>query len=165
MQVEGTLRLDAPVAVKGSVWFDHQWGDFQPLKLGWDWFSIQLEDGSDVMVYQVRDQAQRPVLASGTFSKAGLDTLLGPGDFALRPLRTWKSPTTGTAYAIAWQLEIPSKGLRVELQPVVDSCEFDGRDSTLMTYWEGAMRVAGTHAGRGFLELCPLRPPRPRPGS
>lgn len=165
MRLEGTLRLDAPIAVKGTAWFDHQWGDFQPLKLGWDWFSLQLGDGADVMIYQLKDPEQRTVLLSGTFSKAGLDTLLGPGDFTLRPLRTWKSPATGTVYTLAWRLAIPSKGLDVELQPVLDACEFDGRDSTLMTYWEGPVRISGSHAGRGFQEICPLRPERARPGS
>ncbi len=164
MTVEGTLRLDAPVPVKGTAWFDHQWGDFQPLKLGWDWFSLHLEDGSDLMLYRLRDPEERPVLASGTLSQGGTDTPLGAGDFQLQPLRTWKSPATGTVYTLAWRLTVPSRKLAVEIQPVADACEFDGRDSTLMTYWEGPIRVTGTHTGRGFQEICPLRPARTKPG-
>lgn len=164
MKVEGTLRLDAPVPVKGSAWFDHQWGDFQPLKLSWDWFSLQLEDGSDLMIYRLRDPEQRLVLASGTLSMGGSDTQLGPGAFDLKPLRTWKSPATGIVYTVAWRLTVPSRNLDMELQPVLDACEFDGRDSTLMTYWEGPIRVTGTHTGRGFQEICPLRPARTKPG-
>ncbi|MFN8010425.1 MAG: lipocalin family protein [Holophagaceae bacterium] len=165
MAVEGTLRLDAPVAVKGTAWFDHQWGDFQPLKLGWDWFSLRLEDGSDLMLYKLREGEERVVLAAGTLSQGGSDARLGPGDFQLQPLRTWRSPATGVVYTIAWRLTVPSRRLDVELQPVLDACEFDGRDSTLMTYWEGPVRVSGTHAGRGFQEICPLRPARPKPGT
>jgi predicted secreted hydrolase len=165
MRLEGTLRLDRPVAVRGTAWFDHQWGDFQPLKLGWDWFSLQFEDGTDLMLYQLRDAAQRAVLVSGTWTRNGTSEVLGPGDFTLAPLKTWKSAATGIVYTTGWKLAVPTRRLEIEIAPVVEACEFDGRDSTLMTYWEGPVRITGTHTGRGFQEICPLRPARPKPGA
>jgi predicted secreted hydrolase len=164
MAAQGTLTLEGlPFQVKGPVWFDHQWGDFQPLDLGWDWFSLQLDDGSDVMLYRLRGRDGRTVLESGTWTRDGTSATLLAGDFTLTPAKHWTSPGTGIAYPVAWKLSIPSRSFEATLEPVVEACEFDARGSTLLTYWEGAVRIRGTHVGRGFMEICPLRPRKPGP--
>ncbi len=159
MGLEGTLTLAGHrVPVRGQGWFDHQWGDFQPLRMGWDWFSLQLEDGADVMLYRVYDRQRRLILASGTYTRNGATEVLGERDFSAQPLGTWRSPGTGTEYTTAWKLAIPRHGLAVELRPVVPDCEFDARNTSLLLYWEGAVQLSGSHRGRGFQEICPPRP-------
>lgn len=159
MSLEGTLTLEGrAVPVRGQSWFDHQWGDFQPLRLGWDWFSLQLEDGADVMLYRLYDRQRRLVLASGTYTRDGATEVLGEQDFNAQPLGSWRSPGTGTEYTTAWKLAIPRHGIALELRPVVQDCEFDARDTSLLLYWEGAVKLSGSHRGRGFQEICPPKP-------
>lgn len=159
MKVEGTLSLGGTsFPVTGVSWFDHQWGKFQPLLLGWDWFSFQLDDGANVMLYQLWDREHRPVLASGTYSRDGATRVLGPQDFTSKPVGTWKSPVTGVVYNTTWKVAIPAYGISLDVSPIVPDCEFDGRDTTLMLYWEGAVHLAGSHTGRGFQEISPPRP-------
>ena len=77
MEIEGALKVTNDVQnVKGVAWFDHQWGDFRVNQLGWDWFAIQLEDGSDIMIYQLFDTSGLPVLRSGTYAKDGMTQVL-----------------------------------------------------------------------------------------
>lgn len=158
MKVEGTLTFQGQAQViTGESWFDHQWGDFRPLALGWDWFALQLEDGADVMLYQLWDTQGRLALASGTYTKNGSTRVLDRADFSVTPTGSWKSRATGTTYNTAWKVAIPAFGIAVDAAPVAQDAEVDGRETTLLVYWEGAVRVGGSHRGRGFIEICPLR--------
>jgi predicted secreted hydrolase len=160
MKSEGSLTvLGQAQAVTGESWFDHQWGDFRPLALGWDWFALQLDDGADVMLYQLWDAQGRLALASGTYTKDGATRVLQRGDFSVTPTASWTSRATGTRYNTAWKVAIPAHGIAVDAAPVVQDAEVDGRDTTLLVYWEGAVRLAGSHRGRGFIEICPLKAP------
>lgn len=141
-----------PIQVSGDVWFDHQWGDFDVTQLGWNWFALHLADGSDVMLYQLFDRQGRSVLTAGTVSDAkGSAVPLKAADIALTPQKRWTSPHTGVEYPIEWQVKLPSGNF--EVKPFVADSEFDSRETTRNIYWEGAVKVSGSQAGQGFVEL------------
>lgn len=158
MKLDGTLTLGGKAfPVTGQSWFDHQWGNFQTLMLGWDWFSLQLDDGADIMLYRLRDRTDSPVLFSGTYTKNGTTRVLGEHDFTVQPTRTWKSKVTGIVYNTGWSLSIPSYHLDLQLNPIISDSEVDARSTTLNTYWEGAVSLTGSHKGRGFVEISPAQ--------
>lgn len=163
MAGQGELRIGgkAPLKVAGPVWFDHQWGDFDVTRLGWNWLALHLADGSDVMVYQLFDREGRIVTTTGTLTQAGKSRPLAPGEVTLTPLRRWSSPRK-IDYVVDWKLRLPS-GEHI-VQPFVDNSEFDASNTSANIYWEGPVKVSGSAAGEGFMELSGyerLRTPAP----
>lgn len=144
------------VPLTGQAWFDHQWGDFRVDRLvGWDWFALQLADGSDVMLYLIRDADGARASAAGSFvDPVGRVRPLTDGDFVLSETgATWTSPRTGARYPAGWRVAVPALGVDVEVTPIVPDQEMDTRATTGIVYWEGAVAVRGSHAGVGFVEL------------
>jgi len=128
---------------------------------GWDWLSLQLEDNTELMLFHIRrrDGSIDPYSA-GTFVDAqGKTTHLRASDFVLMPLRkTWKSPSTGAVYPIAWKLAIPRLGLELEVKTPLESQELTGKAKLTPNYWEGAIILTGQRngqaaAGVGYLEM------------
>ena len=159
--VEGTLiRDDLPVAVTGLGWMDHQWGDFTSFSEGgWDWFALQLDDDTELMAYYVRDSDDLRYLASGTFVAAdGAYEELSADAFTITPTGSWTSPESGGTYPMGWTLDDPARQLRVSIDPVLVEQELDTRNTTMVTYWEGAVTVEGSLAGEpiageGYVEM------------
>jgi predicted secreted hydrolase len=152
MAATGTLSLDgASQGVVGIAWFDHQWGDFVAIGGGWDWFAVDLDDGTDLTISLVRDDAGSPVLTYGTFvDAAGEAHHLGADAFRVTSTARWASPTTGVDYPAGWRIEIPGEQLTIDLEPTVAAQELDTRASTGVVYWEGSQRVSATRAGRAI---------------
>jgi predicted secreted hydrolase len=163
MPSAGTLWIDEErVEVTGDSWMDHEWGTsfLEPGQVGWDWFSIQLEDGSDLMLFQIRrsDGSADPFASGTVVDAAGRATHLGPGDFVLRPGTTWTSAGSGARYPIAWRVSVLSMGLDAEVRAAFPAQEMRTGSSGSVTYWEGAIDVSGTRGGRpvrgrGYLEM------------
>ncbi|MGJ7509036.1 lipocalin family protein [Variovorax sp. GT1P44] len=152
LPAKGTVAVGGkPMQVTGEVWFDHQWGEFDVLTLGWNWFALHLADGSDVMLYELFDMDRRNVMTAGTISNAKGAVPLQPGDVSLMPGSTWTSPRTGIAYPLEWKVRLPSG--EVDIKPFVPDSEFDSGGTTGNVYWEGAVKVTGKVEGDGFLEL------------
>lgn len=159
--VGGTLILDGePVAVTGAAWMDHQWGTFTSFSEGgWDWFALQLDDQTELMAYYVRDAADVQYLASGTFVEADGSYLELPAEaFTISPTGSWESPESGGTYPMGWTLSYPGRDLELTVEPVLVEQELDTRETTMVTYWEGAVAVAGTLAGgpiagEGYVEM------------
>lgn len=153
MAAQGEVSIDGkPVPVRGDVWFDHQWGDFDVLTLGWNWFALHLADGSDVMLYQLFDMDGRTVLTAGTVSDAkGTTVPLKASDVELTPRNLWTSPKTNIAYAVEWDLKLPSGTFRIK--PHFADAEFDSAQTTANVYWEGPVTINGGSGGEGFMEL------------
>lgn len=139
------------VQVSGDVWFDHQWGDFDVLTLGWNWFALHLADGSDLMLYELFDMAGRKVMTAGTVSNASGSVPLKPDDVELVPVQRWTSPSTKITYPVEWNIRLPSGMLNIK--PFLADSEFDSRETTANIYWEGPVKVTGSATGQGFLEL------------
>ncbi|HEX6884497.1 MAG TPA: lipocalin-like domain-containing protein [Planctomycetota bacterium] len=157
LAVTGTLRLDGTErTVRGSAWYDHEFGStvLADGAVGWDWFSLQLADGRDLMAFHLRDAAGNALAPSaGTLVESdGSARPLTAADFRLRPSATWTSPTTRAVYPAGWTLAVPSAGLELVLSPLVPDCELVST-STDVSYWEGPIAVTGTVPGRGYAEM------------
>ncbi len=160
MAAQGTLTIGGMARkVRGEVWFDHQWGDFEAAKLRWNWFALQLTDGADLMIFELFDRQGEPVLRMGTYSKDGKVSALGASDFEATSRGTWKSPSSGgVIYPVHWTITVPAQGLKLKVDPVIRASEFDARTTTLNVYWEGAVKLSGSHHGVGFMELSGYHP-------
>jgi predicted secreted hydrolase len=159
MTADGTLTYrGAQLAVAGSAWFDHQWGDFVTGGAGgWDWFALNLADGVDVMAYLIRaPDGSYPYAYATVAGPVGVSAVSG-ADFTITPLGSWTSPATHTTYPAGWRLEIPGSGIDVALAPTVADQELDTRASTGVVYWEGSQAVThtagGRRAGEAYVEL------------
>jgi predicted secreted hydrolase len=141
---------------------DHEFGsaDLGKDLVGWDWFSLQLDDQTELMLYRLRrtDGSADPV-SSGTFiDRGGRGHHLSIGDFILEPISYWTSPTSQARYPQRWRLTVPSQQLSLELVPLMAQQELSTTRSTQVTYWEGAIEATGTaHGqpihGQGYMEL------------
>lgn len=156
--VQGTLvRGGAPLTVTGLAWFDHEWGSaaLATNQAGWDWFALQLTDGSALMFYALRARdGQRDVHSAGTFVDAdGAIRSLASTDVVLAATGSWVSGD-GVRYPSGWRIRVPALALDLTAQPVLKDQEL----RTSPRYWEGAVQLAGTRggapaAGRGYVEL------------
>jgi predicted secreted hydrolase len=155
------LTLDgADLAVEGIAWFDHQWGDFISVGgSGWDWFAVNLDDGTDLTLSLVRDADGAYPLVYGTLVDAeGQTRHLDREMFTVDVRETWISPATGAMYPAAWSITVPSEDLSIRLRPTVPDQELDTRATTGVVYWEGSQLVEATHngapvEGRAYVEL------------
>jgi predicted secreted hydrolase len=150
MDAAGTVTIDGrPLDVTGEAWFDHQWGDFISVGGGgWDWFAMNLTDGTDITLSLVRD-------ADGSYPLI-YGTLVGPGGvvrhlerhaFSVEVTDRWVSPVSGADYPAGWTMTIPSDDLRIELRPTVQDQELDTRQTTGVVYWEGSQVVTASRGG------------------
>ena len=159
MQVEGTLTAGTQRhSVKGKAWMDHEYGQMglTGSQKGWDWFSIQLDDEREIMLYLIKDQGGLVDTSGGTYVLPdGRSMRLELGDLELTTVRTWQSPRTGAEYPAGWRLTLPQYELELAIEPRMASQEMTLKP---VTYWEGAVDVSGTSAGapvrgRGYVEL------------
>ena len=158
MPTRGTLRVEGRnLDVEGLSWMDHEFGTtfLEPTQAGWDWFSVQLDDGSDLMIFQLRraDGSLDPHSSGTLVDHAGKAFPIASADFRLVPGDRWSSPAGGT-YPTAWEIHIPGRALDLSVRAAVANQEF----RTGVTYWEGVVDIAGqSHGrpihGRGYLEM------------
>jgi predicted secreted hydrolase len=159
--VEGTLTINgAAVTVSGDAWFDHQWGDFlDVIAGGWDWYAIQLDDETELMLYVTRDQDGEPAWVHGSYIDAnGGVTALAADTFQITATGEWSSPATGITYPSGWIVDVLSLEMSLTLTPVLRDQELDTMETTRVIYWEGQVTVSGTRAGApisglGYVEL------------
>ena len=119
-------------------------------RVGWDWFSLQFEDGSELMLYRIRrkDGTVEPY-SSGTYvDPSGRTKALHLQDFQLEPGNTWTSPETGAKYPIEWKIRVPSLSLSIALSTRLPQQELASNAAGLNSYWEGAIEVEGTAGKR-----------------
>ncbi len=151
MDAGGTLTLgEATIDVTGTAWFDHQWGDFITVGGGgWDWFAINLDDGTDLTLSLVRDADGTYPLVYGTLVDAAGQTRHLPGEaFDVEVTDRWVSPSTGADYPAGWTITLPDEDLVIGLRPTVADQELDTRSTTGVVYWEGSQAVAAIRDGR-----------------
>jgi predicted secreted hydrolase len=147
------------VAVEGSAWFDHQWGDFIAVGAGgWDWFAVNLDDGTDLTLSLVRDAEGGYPLAYGTLATSRATRHLTDRSFDVTPTGEWRSPRTGAVYPAGWRIVVPGEDLEIELVPTVADQELDTTATTGVVYWEGSQRVTAVHlgevvSGEAYVEL------------
>ena len=165
LATRGTIRTpdsQMPVPVEGVSWFDQEFGSnvLSKDQVGWDWFSIHLSDGRDLILFFLRK-------TDGTVEKESSGTLVEPdgksrhlklGEIQMEVLGTWKSPISSGAYPNRWRIRIPAAGIDLQLAPLVAAQELNTAGSTGVTYWEGAVDGKGSSSGRqvtceGYVEM------------
>ncbi|MCA9321926.1 MAG: carotenoid 1,2-hydratase [Planctomycetes bacterium] len=154
LDIQGRLVLGGePVAVRGLGWMDHEWSTsvLGTDLAGWDWFSLHLEDGRDLMIYLLRrkDGTSSPFSAGTLVEASGAVRALGPDDFEVLVHDHWTSPETGARYPAHWTLSVPSARLTLNLKPRIAAQELVFG----MSYWEGAVQSTGGLAAQGYVEL------------
>ncbi len=163
MPTRGFLTHDGKRAeVAGQSWMDHEFGTnfLEEGQKGWDVFAIQLDDGSDLMIYQIRmnDGSRDQYSIATLVDSSGQQTRLRADQFDLQPIALWASPTSGGNYPVKWRLKIPEKQIDLELRAAFDDQEFRDDSAIGFSYWKGAIEIAGNNNGRqvkgsGFLEM------------
>jgi predicted secreted hydrolase len=163
MEASGTLNWQADHhVVSGQAWMDHEFGSNQlrDYQVGWDWFSVQLDNQTELMIYIIRHgDGQADPTSSGTLVHGdGRWEHLPLVSFQVERLGSWRSKNSGTTYPSGWRLKVPHKKMELKLVPTVKDQELTTGKSILVNYWEGSVRVSGTYQeknvrGRGYVEL------------
>ena len=163
MPTRGTLMVAGQCfKVEGLSWMDHEFGTsfLEPEQVGWDWFSLQLEDGTDLMIFQLRHaNGSRDPHSSGTLiDSSGKRSFMGYETFVLDSGGKWRSTASGASYPIEWGVKIPGRNLDLAIRTAVADQELRTSQSTGVNYWEGAIEAVGTRngqpvRGRGYLEM------------
>lgn len=155
LQITGELTIDGtPIPVSGQGWLDREWSS-QPLaadQQGWDWFSLQFDDGASLMAFHLRQDNADPYVRGTWIEKNGLSRALQAGELSIEPVE-WGEVSTGadrsTSLPLQWRIELPAK----DADWLVTARTADSWLATLVPYWEGPVRVEGSSAGVGYLEM------------
>jgi predicted secreted hydrolase len=163
LKTEGKIfQKNKEIPVQGIGWMDHEFGSSQLREdqAGWDWFSIQLENRSELMFYQIRHK-------DGKFDPYSSGTIIFPDgtcqhltlkEFQIEALDHWKGAKSGATYPSGWKISVPHQKIELTLVPAVKDQELVTRQSTRVTYWEGSVKVDGKCGndpvkGEGYAEL------------
>ena len=161
LEVRGTITVEGiEREVTGNAWMDHQWGDFGRERVRWNWFSLQLEDHTELMAVLFWDiDTGELVQRYGTYVLlGGSPRYLTREDIEVTALSSWTSPNTGITYPMKWVLGVEPLKLTLDVEPVHLDAEFHVSRFAPLVYWEGAATFSGLRegipvSGRGFVEM------------
>ncbi len=163
LATRGQLTLgDRTLEVTGTSWFDREFSTAHLAgnQVGWDWFSLQLGDGAELMLYVMRlkDGGLDPASAGTLVDPQGRARHLKLADFQIQVTGTWKSPHSGATYPAGWRITLPEAGYTISLQPTLADQELRTGGQSQIIYWEGQVSVQGTSnqqpiTGQGYVEL------------
>ena len=163
MATEGKLTIGKrSIPVKGQSWMDHDFSTslLEPGTVGWDWFSLQLSDNSEIMFYLLRteDGTLHPASSGTIIDPRGESTHLDREDISVSVLDRWKSPASGAVYPSRWRFKLNSLDIDLDITSNLADQEMRTTKTSGTTYWEGSVSVKG-HAnrepvsGKGYVEL------------
>ena len=148
--VEGTVTLpDGDLPVRGTAWLDREWSS-QPLaaeQAGWDWFSLSFDTGEKLMGFRLRDAVRGDFTSATWIAADGVAMPYADGKLEATPLTT--SRVAGRDIPTRWRLNLPDRALDV----TVSALNAQAWMGLGIPYWEGPVRVTGTHPGKGYLEM------------
>jgi predicted secreted hydrolase len=163
LKTEGKIFLqNQEVPVQGISWMDHEFGSTQlrEYQVGWDWFSIQLDNGTELMLYQIRhkDGNIDPYSSGTIIFHNGTYHHLPKKEFQIEVLDKWRSQKSGATYPSKWRVKIPGHHIELMISSIVKDQELITKGSTRVTYWEGSVKVEGKYKGSlikgmGYVEL------------
>ena len=169
LKTDGKIFLqNKEVPVQGISWMDHEFGSTQlrEYQVGWDWFSLQLDKGMELMLYQIRQKGGRidPYSSGTIIFHDGTYHHLPKKEFQIEVLKQWKSQRSGAIYPSKWNIKIPGHQIELTLTPTVKDQELMTKESTRVTYWEGGVKVDGKSQGdpikgMGYVELTGFAEP------
>lgn len=152
LEAEGTINGER---CTGQVWMDHEFGSsaLRENQQGWDWFSIQLDNDAELMLYIIRRTDGTPDLTSAgsLITSDGRVIHLRRDQMRITSAGRWKSKRSGATYPMGWRVEVPSFNVALTLKPLMQNQELVTRGSTQVTYWEGAVDVQGSFSGAAVL--------------
>ena len=160
-------RLDVRGTVNGrrctgTAWMDHEFGssNLRENQQGWDWFSVQLDNDTELMLYQIRRRDGSPDLTSSgsLVTSDGSVIHIRRDQMQITPTGRWTSKASGATYPTGWRVTLPTFRIALVLRPAMREQELVTRGSTRVTYWEGAVDVAGSFdnvavSGQGYVEM------------
>ncbi len=156
LETSGSLSIGGQTtAVAGTSWMDHEISSKQleDDQVGWDWLSLQLDDGRDLMIYRIRGKDGSTDFSSATLvSSEGVASYLDAAAWTFAATGNWTSPSSGVQYPSGWRLELPGHDLHLVLEPRL----VDQENRARIHYWEGAVtafHADGSRAGQGYVEL------------
>jgi predicted secreted hydrolase len=163
LETKGQVTLSGKAfAVNGLSWMDHEFSTapLEPGLVGWDWFSLQLSDNTEIMIYLLRqkDGKLNPA-SSGTYIRSdGKTKHLFSHDIEVTVTDTWNSPNSGAVYPARWRLKVPLLFMDLNIAPNLADQEMITDESTGVTYWEGSVSIRGSSGqsqinGQGYVEL------------
>lgn len=155
ISIEGELTqaidtvTTAPIKLKGQAWFDQEWTSqlLDTGTQGWDWLSLHLDDGNKIMAFRMRLKNQDDYVTGSYITSTGEQITLQPGDLTLRPVSVKK--VDGRQLPLIWKLMIPSKKIDLTISTLKDK----QWNNAAVPYYEGMVKIEGSHGGVGFLEL------------
>ena len=163
LKVNGSLSIEGKrITVNGSAWMDHEFGSNQLGKeqIGWDWFSIQLSNNTELMLYLMRNKSgSYDLTSSGSLiASDGSVIHLSLNDFKIKNKRFWKSKKSKALYPVEWVIEVPKYNINLNIKALHEKQELDTAKSTQIIYWEGGINVEGLSQGIsvngvGFVEM------------
>ena len=163
MKTEGELTIDGKKErIQGLTWMDHEFGSNQLAddQVGWDWFSIQLDNQTELMLYLMRrkDGSVDPYSSGTLIDGSGKTTHLALKDYRVEVLERWKSPKSSANYPMKWKVTIADQAIELDITPAFPEQELITNRSTRVTYWEGAAQIRGTARGKpvsgnGYVEM------------
>jgi len=163
LETEGKIFLkNTEIPVQGVSWMDHEFGSTQlrEYQVGWDWFSLHLENGIELMLYQIRHKDGKidPYSSGTLIFRDGAYQHLSKKEFQIEVLKQWKSQKSKAIYPSGWKLKVPGHQMELTLSPTVKDQELMTKESTRVTYWEGSVKVEGKYQGNpikgmGYVEL------------
>ena len=159
LETSGSIQTDSgSYQVSGLSWKDHEFSTsaLSSNQVGWDWFSIQLDDGSELMVFQIRreDGSVDPFSSGSFINPEGEVINLAKEDFEIQVLDSWRSSESGAEYPSRWRVAVPEMDLQLQIRPMLSDQEM----KVSYTYWEGAVEVQGILdgndvSGSGYVEM------------
>jgi len=163
MKTEGSIFIKGEKnQVKGTSWMDREFSSNQlnPSLVGWDWFSLKLDNETEIMLYQLRQKDGKiDPHSSGTFVSAD-ETYhhLTSKEFTITPNSSWTSKNTGATYPSTWGIDLPNSGIHLEVIPDFSDQELYNLRSISGSYWEGSVSIKGSAKGKpvkgkGYIEL------------
>ena len=155
ISIEGELTqaidsvTTAPIKLKGQAWFDQEWTSqlLDTSTQGWDWLSLHLDDGNKIMAFRMRLKNQDDYVTGSYITSTGEQITLQPGDLTLQPVSVKK--VDGRQLPLIWKLIIPSKKIDLTISTLKDK----QWNNAAVPYYEGMVKIEGSHGGVGFLEL------------
>ncbi|MCL5123285.1 MAG: carotenoid 1,2-hydratase [Deltaproteobacteria bacterium] len=162
LKADGTILFDGREhRVSGLMWMDHEFGSsiLKPDQAGWDWFSIQLDNKTELMAFHLRRKDGSSDKPFATFvDSSGNSTHLSGESVIIKAVNFWVSPHTKASYPLEWVIEVPEKQLKIRIIPAIKDQELTTEKTAGTTYWEGAVTVSGISEnqpvkGSGYVEL------------
>jgi len=159
LRTEGSVSVDGQTfAVTGQSWMDKEFSTHSLTsgQVGWDWFSLQLDDGRELMLYVLRDGEGKADYARGTLVESDARVkYLGRDAFAISVIASWTSPS-GDSYPSEWRISLSDASLDLVVRSLMADQENRSQLVPTLRYWEGAVEVMspeGKRVGVGFVEM------------